>query len=277
VKHQRSRGDRSRLSSRSKQTSRGDSRPRLSGRVKPGSRDNESTLDGKVALVTGGNQGIGLAIARAFAAEGCNLIITGRNQTTLNKASKELGRKVSVLAVVCDVGNASKAMALFDQVKTEFGRLDFLINNAGISHSATTVDKLSAEAWESVIGTNLTGMFLVTRAALPLLRRGGAIVNNLSIAAKKVFAGQGAYCASKNGALAMTNTLREELRPQGIRVVALLPGATNTAIWNQFWPDAPRKKMMSPKTVAEAVVKALILPGEGTVEELTILPSAGTL
>jgi len=117
----------------------------------------------------------------------------------------------------------------------------------------------------------------VTKAALPLMKRGGAIVNNLSIAARRVFPGLSAYNASKHGALGFTNTLREELRVRGIRVIALLPGATDTKIWNAFWSAAPRKKMMSPKTVAEAVVNALALPDESTIEELTILPSSGTL
>jgi len=270
------------VKTRPRRGSHGDSRPRTSSRAKLGSintpaRNAPSSLRGKVALITGGNQGIGLAVARALAAEGCSLVITGRNQSTLNKARRELERRASVLSVNCDVRSATEVSGLVEKVKTHFRRLDFLINNAGISHAAATVDRLGAEGWQSVISTNLTGMFLVTRAALPLLRRGGAIVNNLSIAAKKVFAGQGAYCASKHGALALTNTLREELRSKGIRVIALLPGATNTAIWNQFWPYAPRSKMMGPRTVAEAVVDALALPGDSTVEELTILPSAGTL
>src|SRR5207245_1190498 len=85
---------------------------------------------------------------------------------------------------------------------------------------------------------------LVTKAALPMMKRGSIIVNNLSIAAKQVFPGSSAYNASKHGALGFTNTLREELRSKGIRVIALLPGATDTAIWNTLWPSAPRKKMI---------------------------------
>ena len=92
-----------------------------------------------------------------------------------------------------------------------------------------------------------------------------------------MFAGSSAYNASKHGALGFTNTLREELREKGIRVIALLPGATDTAIWNTLWPEAPRKKMMQPETVAQALVNALILPAESTVEELVIMPIAGTL
>jgi short-subunit dehydrogenase len=109
------------------------------------------------------------------------------------------------------------------------------------------------------------------------MKRGGTIVNNLSIAAKRVFPGSSAYNASKHGALGLTNTLREELRPRGIRVIALMPGATDTAIWKTLWPEAPRRKMMSAETVAMAVVNALKLPPESVAEELLLLPAAGTL
>jgi len=128
-----------------------------------------------------------------------------------------------------------------------------------------------------VLATNLDGTFLVTQAALAIMRRGGTIVNNLSVAANRVFTGSAAYNASKHAALGLTNTLRQELRPRGIRVIALLPGATNTDIWKTLWPGAPRKKMMSPESVAEAVLAAILLPANTTVETLEILPSAGTL
>jgi NAD(P)-dependent dehydrogenase (short-subunit alcohol dehydrogenase family) len=239
---------------------------------------NKKHFRGKVAVITGASQGIGLSIARALADEGCSLVICGRNQLTLKRAERELcRRKVAVLAVICDVRDPLEVERLLAAVKSQFRRLDILINNAGVAHPNLSVAKLPVDSWMEVIATNLTGMFLVTRAALPLMKRGGTIVNNLSIAAKRVFPGSSAYNASKHGALGFTNTLREELRGQGIRVIALLPGATDTAIWNTFWPQAPRKKMMSPKTVAETVVNALLVPDESTVEELTILPSAGTL
>ena len=235
-------------------------------------------LRGKVALVTGASRGIGLAIAAALAAEGCAVAITGRNQAALKKAAARLARyRVPILPVVCDVRDQQAVAALFAAVKRRFRRLHILVNNAGVAHANLAVHELPVESWTDVIETNLTGMFLVTQAALFLMQRGSVIVNNLSIAAKGVFRGSSAYNASKHGALGFTNTLREELREQGIRVIALLPGATDTEIWNTLWPDAPRKKMMSPKTVAQAVVSALSVPDESTVEELTILPSAGTL
>ncbi len=236
------------------------------------------TLKEKVALVTGATQGIGLVIARALAREGCNLVICGRDSHRLRRAETELSRKkISVLALTCDVRDEQSVSDLFQALRQKFRRLDILINNAGIAHPDFPVSKLPSEAWSDVIATNLTGMFLVTKAALPLMKRGSVIVNNLSIAAKQVFPGSSAYNASKHGALGFTNTLREELREKGIRVVAVLPGATDTAIWNTLWPGAPRNKMIPPAVIAHALVAALKVPPQSTVEEISILPSAGPL
>jgi len=235
-------------------------------------------LVGQTALITGASRGIGLAIARALAAEGCNLILTSRDGKALAKISRELKRKrIRVLAQPCDVRDPHSVDDLFRSVRREFHRVDILVNNAGIAHENLRLDKLPYPVWRDVLATNLDGMFLVTQAALTLIPRGGTIVNNLSIAATRVFAGSSAYNASKHGALGLTNTLREELRPRGVRVIGLLPGATDTAIWNTLWPKAPRKKMMSVDAVAQAVLDAILLPANATVERLEILPSAGTL
>lgn len=235
------------------------------------------SLRGKIALITGSTQGIGLAIARALAAEGCALVITGRHEPRLRRAGRELAAQSRVLAIACDVRDPDAVQSLCVAIKKRFHRLDILINNAGMGHSNRKVAELSPETWREVIETNLNGMFLVTHYALPLMKAGGAIVNNLSIAAKGVFPGSSAYNASKHGALGFTNTLREELRPRRIQVIALLPGATDTPLWKTVWPRAPRKKMMPARTVAAALVNVLSLPPEGTVEELVILPRAGTL
>jgi len=235
-------------------------------------------LRAQVALVTGATRGIGLAIARALAAEGCHLILSARDAKALNKIGRELGRhKIRVLAQSCDVRDPHSVDALFRSIRRDFHRLDILINNAGIAHPNLPVAKLPFPVWKDVLETNLDGMFLVTQAALAVMKRGGTIVNNLSIAADRVFAGSAAYNASKHAALGLTNTLREELRPAGIRVIGLVPGATDTEIWKTLWPQAPRRKMMSPETVAQAVVQAILLPANATVETLEILPTAGTL
>jgi NAD(P)-dependent dehydrogenase (short-subunit alcohol dehydrogenase family) len=238
-------------------------------------KSSPSRLRNQVALITGGRRGIGLAIARVLAAAGCNLFITGLDQSALKKAANQLGRKT--IPVVCDVRDPEAVGRLHEDIRKRFRRLDILVNNAGIGQPNLPVEELPVETWIDVIETNLTGMFLVTRAALPLMKPGAAIVNNLSIAAKRVFPGSSAYNASKHGALGFTNTLREEVRDRGIRVIALLPGATDTDIWKSLWPQAPRKKMMSPASVAQAVVNALLLPEESTLEELVIRPRAGTL
>lgn len=233
-----------------------------------------NTLDGKIALVTGASRGIGAAIAATLVGQGCEVIASARTLASLAASRRELP---GVIAHACDVRDRRSVAALFAAVRDQFGRLDILINNAGIAHPLAHVDQLDPQLWYEVIATNLTGMFLVTQAALPLMPAGSTIVNNLSVAARGVFAGESAYCASKHGALGFTNTLREELRPKRIRVIALMPGPTSTDIWNQFWPEAPREKMMSPETVAQAVLNALLLPSNSTVEEIVLSPTAGTL
>ena len=239
---------------------------------------NSVRLRGQVALITGATRGIGLALAHALAAETCNLILTARSQSALTRASRQLASaKVEVLVQTCDVRDPHAVDSLFRSARQKFKRLDILINNAGVAHPNLPVEKLPFPVWKEVLETNLDGVFLVTQAALAMMQRGGTIVNNLSVAATRVFTGSAAYNASKHGALGLTRTLREELRPRGIRVVDILPGATDTDIWNTLWPEAPRRKMMSPQSVAEIVVQAILLPANATVETIEIRPTAGTL
>jgi len=235
-------------------------------------------LTKKLALITGANRGIGFEIAAALAHEGCDLVMTARDGKSLGIATRKVEKLgVQVLAQVCDVRDPASVDYLFTLIRRLRRPLDFLINNAGIASPSRNVSDLPYPLWRDVIDTNLTGTFLVTQAALAVMKKGSVIVNNLSTAAERVFPGSSAYCASKHGALGFTDTLREELRPKGIRVVALMPGATNTDIWDTLWPKAPRKKMMSAATVAQAVANALTLPADSVIEKLVIRPPAGTL
>jgi len=236
-----------------------------------------NTVQNKLALITGGSRGIGFAIAHALADEGCNLIISGRNQARLSRAAKELSKKTRVTALPGDVRDPRSVKHMFTSISRKVKTLDILINSAGIAHAFRPTAEVSVKEWTDVITTNLTGTFLVTQAALPLMRRGGAIANILSMSAKRAFPNLAAYNASKFGALGFTNTLREELRQQRIRVIAVLPGSTDTPIWKTIWPEAPRNKMIRAETVAEALVAALKLPPESTVEELAIMPTGGPL
>jgi len=241
-------------------------------------------LSGKVAVVTGGNRGIGLAIAQALVGEGCDVVITGRDPSALSEATEKL-RSVAVTldpqpkiqAKRCEVRKPDSVDALFAMVKKRWGRLDVLVNNAGIFQPMVPAEETSVELWKSVIDTNLTGLFLCSRGAVPLMPRGSTIVNNLSIAAKLNLPKSAAYNASKHGALGFTLTLREELIPKGIRVMALMPGATATDIWDQSWPEAPRKKMVDPKSVAQAVLYAVLLPPNANLSELMLVPMQGVL
>jgi NAD(P)-dependent dehydrogenase (short-subunit alcohol dehydrogenase family) len=245
---------------------------------------NLGRLAGKYALVTGGNRGLGLAIARALVAEGSSVLITGRDRDALKAATIDLSAVASklspapeVLGELCDIRDERSVKATFAEIEKRWKRLDILINNAGISQATFTVEDTSLDLWKSVIDTNLTGLFLCARAAIPLMPRGATIVNNLSAAAKQIFPKFSAYTASKHGGLGFTLTLREELIPKGIRVMALMPGATDTDIWKQFWPDAPRNKMIKPESVAQAVLYAVTLPPNVNLSELLLVPVKGAL
>lgn len=233
-------------------------------------------LKNKVAVITGGSRGIGFAMAQTLAENGCQVVIAGRDAGALKAATVELG-KSKVEAVRCDVSDPVQVEHLFAGIRKRHSTLDILINNAGVAHQLEPVEKLSVESWKRVIDTNLTGMFLCTRAALPLMHAGGTIVNNLSVAATQPFPGMSAYNASKYGALGFTAVLREEVRKRGIRVLALMVGATDTEIWSQFWPEAPREKMVSPVSIAAAVLQAVTLPQNTTIEEIRLGPTAGVL
>jgi NAD(P)-dependent dehydrogenase (short-subunit alcohol dehydrogenase family) len=236
------------------------------------------TDQSKVALITGGSRGIGLAMCRVFAASGYSVITTGRNIKRLQQAASEITvQSGAITAIGCDVRDPGSVEKLFQEVRKTHSTLDVLINNAGVAHALAPVEQFPVETWKEVIDTNLTGTFLVTRAALPFIRVGGTIVNNLSVAAVTPFAGMSAYNASKFGAMGFTLALREDLRKRGIRVLALLPGATDTDIWGQFWADAPREKMISAETVAQAVLHAVTVPANASIEEIRIGPAAGVL
>lgn len=245
-------------------------------------------LLGKVAVVTGASRGIGFAIARLLASEGCTVVITGRDQRALNasalrmealsKAPRLPGKRPpQILPRACDVRDPEAVGSLFQELKQRFNKIDILVNNAGIAQPNVPVERTSFDTWREVVDTNLTGTFLCTRAALPLMTRGATVINNLSIAAKTAFPNFAAYNAAKQGALGFTMTLRLELMSRGIRVVALMVGATDTDIWLQFWPEAPRERMMEIESAAQAVLYAVLLPPNANLSELVLAPTGGSL
>lgn len=226
----------------------------------------------KLALVTGASRGLGLAIARELSTRGFRTILVGRDECALAKVAASIQNAETV---ACDIRDPQAVAALARVVGRR--KLSVLINNAGIAGPTADVTKLDFATWRDVIETNLHGTFLVTQTLLTKLGKGSVVLNNLSIAAREVFPGMAAYSTSKRGLAAFTDVLREELRPKGIRVVAMLPGAVDTAIWQQFWPTANRRGMMRPETIARLVAEAVTIPEEACLEELVIRPTKGSL
>lgn len=184
-------------------------------------------LDGKVAVVTGGSRGIGLAVAEALVRDGASVVITGRDQSHLDTAVAQLGARVHALR--SDVSDPDQAAAAIAAATTRFAGLDILINNAGIGIFATVAD-MDVRQWRDTIGTNLDGVFYCCHAAIPRMRErgGGWIINISSLAGKNAFVSGAAYCASKAGLNAFSESLMQEVRYDNIRVSYIMPGSVAT-------------------------------------------------
>ena len=236
-------------------------------------------LEGKVALVTGASRGIGCAIARALLDEGAHTFLVSRRREAVRKlaaAWNAAGGRAEALSA--DVTREREVNRLIARVKKRSGRLDILINNAGV-FTYKPFGKTTLEDWRSNIDTNLTGTFLCTRAALPLLKRkrGGHILNIISVAGREAFENCSAYCASKFGALGLSRVLAEELRPFGIRVTAILPGPVRTKMIQKLGLRVPKGRILEPEDVARTVVEALTQPQRASLEEIVLRPARGSL
>jgi NAD(P)-dependent dehydrogenase (short-subunit alcohol dehydrogenase family) len=187
-------------------------------------------LQGKIALVTGGNSGIGLATARLFIAEGADVIITGRDQETLDSAAAELGP--NALAVQADVADAAAREHLFEIIGEKCGHLDIVVANAGIG-GATPLGNTDEQTFTHILNVNVTGVFFTVQGALPFLKSGASVILIGSVVATLGPPGSSAYVASKGAVRAMSRTLAAELSPKGIRVNVVSPGAINTPIWKR--------------------------------------------
>ena len=189
-------------------------------------------LEGKTVLITGASRGIGLAIARALDREGAKLILVGLHPGPLARAGQQIPGAMMSLPV--DVTKPGDVKRLLAAVKKQVRRLDVLINNAGV-FTFKPFAKTTLDDWRRNIETNLTSIFLTTQAALPLLKRSqGDVVNILSVSSRVAFPNCSAYSAAKFGALGLTSVLRRELRADGIRVMAVLPGMTETRMKDEL-------------------------------------------
>ncbi|CAA9217649.1 MAG: 3-oxoacyl-[acyl-carrier protein] reductase [uncultured Chloroflexi bacterium] len=228
-------------------------------------------LDGKVVLVTGGSRGIGKGIARGMAREGASVAIAARPSEVLEQTRGELEALGGpVLAVPADMTDEGQVERLFEAVTERFGRLDVLVNNAGIS-SGGPLAELTLEAWNRVIATNLTGPFLCTRAAFRIMKAqgGGRIINVSSISAQRVRPNSGPYSASKHGVWGLTQVTALEGRDHNIAASCLYPG--NTRIERHVGTTSAEANM-SVDELAQAAVWMALLPPHVTMLEATVMP-----
>jgi len=236
-------------------------------------------LEGKTALITGAGRGIGRAIARAFAAEGAAVALVARSRADLASVAAEVreagGR---ALAVPTDVTQDAAVESLVENVTGELGRLDILVTSAGAAAFGPVSGSKPAD-WDTMLSLNLRAVMLCCRAVLPVMmrQRSGLILNLSSIASKRALPGSAVYTATKAGVEAFSRVLAEEMRPHGVRVGVLIPGAVDTPIWDAMGAAPPREKMLRAEDVARAAVLMATLPPNASLEELTLLPAEGIL
>jgi NAD(P)-dependent dehydrogenase (short-subunit alcohol dehydrogenase family) len=203
-------------------------------------------LEGKVALITGGSSGIGLATAKRFVNEGAYVFITGRHKPELDAAVKEIGRNVT--AVQGDVASLDDLDRLFAQIKKEKGKIDVFFANAGIAKYAP-LGAITEELYDSIFDINIKGVLFTVQKALPLLPDGASVILNASIVASKGFSSNSVYSASKAAVRSFARTWTTDLKDRRIRVNAVSPGSTDTPGLNELLASSEtgkeRRKMIS--------------------------------
>jgi 3-oxoacyl-[acyl-carrier protein] reductase len=229
-------------------------------------------LDGKVAVVTGGSRGIGRAIALALAQEGATVVLAARSADALAEAA-ELVRRAGGRAepVITELASEESIRNLVRTTERKFGRLDILINNAGVTHSAR-LDETRTEDLDRCWTINARAPYLLCREALPLLRKAeaGYIVNISSVVGVKGYPLQSAYTASKHALRGMSISLAEELRDTNIRVHVLCPGAVDTGMVGNVRPDISKEDLIGPSEIAELVLYLVTHKGNAVIDELHI-------
>ncbi len=233
----------------------------------------QDVLEGKVALVTGGSRGIGLAVARRLGKMGGRVAICGRDLATLESSAFSLrGDGIRVLAVPADVSRADQVAHLVRQTQQELGAVDILVNNAGTG-AFGPFHQFGEDDWDRVIDTNLKSAFLASRAVAPemIRRQSGHIINISSLAGKNTFANGAIYCASKWGLMGLSGSMAEDLRGYGIRVSAICPGSVATDFPGQGHKNS--SNILQADDIAHAVAALVTQSSNSFISEVHIRPT----
>lgn len=231
-------------------------------------------LQGKVAIVTGGSRGIGLAIAEKLAGMGGEVVITARRRDELEKAAQTIckgGGKCD--GIPCDVSSLSDVQQLADKISDRRNKLKIVINNAGIGGFSTPLHQTDPETWDKIINTNLRGVYYMIRAFAPALiaNGGGDIVNISSLAGKNALPNGATYSASKWGLNGLSYSAAEELRAHNIRVTVVCPGSVNTDLSPHTGKNF--SKMLQPADVAHVVAMVVTQASQSFASEILLRPT----
>jgi 3-oxoacyl-[acyl-carrier protein] reductase len=228
--------------------------------------------------VTGASSGIGKAIALEFAKIGCNVFISARRAQELERLKDEAGKQGgNIYPFPCNVASSTNVDQTFKKITSEF-EINCLVNNAGVTSFKNAADN-SINEINDIINTNLLGAIYSTKAVLPtfIKNESGTIFNILSVVVDKTFTRSSAYAASKMGLLGYSRSLREEVREQNIRVINIIPGATETAMWSQEMRKEKGERMMNPESLARIIVSAYLQKDNLVTEEIVLRPVTGDL
>ena len=228
--------------------------------------------------VTGASSGIGKAIALEFAKIGCNVFISARRAQELERLKDEAGKQGgNIYPFPCNVASSTNVDQTFKKITSEF-EINCLVNNAGVTSFKHAADN-SINEINDIINTNLLGAIYSTKAVLPtfIKNESGTIFNILSVVVDKTFTRSSAYAASKMGLLGYSRSLREEVREHNIRVINIIPGATETAMWSQEMRKEKGERMMNPESLARIIVSAYLQKDNLVTEEIVLRPVTGDL
>lgn len=237
--------------------------------------DPAKVLQGQTAIVTGASSGIGLETARLLFNAGCKVAVVGRSAARLEPAVAGIPDDRR-LVLECDVRDAGAVRAMVAKVDEAWGRVDILINSAGLFWTKPVQD-VTDDEWEDMWQTNVTGTFYPTRAVVPgMLERGhGIIVVMSSITAHRNYALNTAYAASKYAVTGFARSLSTEVRRKGIKVINVMPGPVDTPIWGERETPMPREDMLTAREVAQATINAMTVSDRQVIEDVLLLPQKG--